>query len=152
MAASLFTISSTPARPKPKSVQDFIDVLKDGSQIKEFARQIYALRGRSKAAGDNARQKRTKQDAQDRSNDWAAEMIAILNASIEQINNGYILKVEDDETGLADGPVDNLVALHGAEAVAAALAEYADAQGKIGRDFRLTGAGAKRRRKKIRQS
>ena len=137
------------ARATPKQMEDFLDIFREG-QFRIFAREALRLRGRIREKGDDSAQAAAKLVAIERSDNWASELGTLLNQARDEVQTGYVDRIEDDETDASKDDVKAVVDLHGADAVAAALVEFADDKGKIGRDFRITGAGFQRRKKKQR--
>ncbi len=135
-------------RPTPQIVNNFIAEFSDGFQFEEFARMIEVLHGRSKSKGDTDDQKQEKTRFQIRSQDWAAEMMEILDKGKTAIEEGYLNKVEDLEATEADSDVKSLVDLHGRAAVAGALFKYSTGDGQLGDGYRIVGKGAQRRAKR----
>ena len=133
----------------PKNINDYLEFLSD-EQVTKFASEILRLRGKIRTKGDRGKTLTDKTANIERSDNWASEFATLVRAALVTVEAEYVDKIEDEEAEASTADIKSLVELHGAEAVAAALVPYADDRGKIGRDFRLTGDGFQRRRRKQR--
>ena len=134
----------------PRQINNFLDIFRENKQIPMFAKSILIHRGRIRTKGDRGKTLVDKTANIERSDNWASEFATLVRDALALVEREYIDKIEDDEATASTADVEALVKLHGADAVAAALVPFADQRGRIGKDFRITGAGFQRRKKKQR--